>query len=148
MLHDLGSDISSFRTWAWRTDNPVGTGEPRYDDEFIDACMRSAIERELARNGFTQTGGGPADFLVGYRIDIDRTVEAGTNYDPGDVSLIVWDTSDREVAWAATVHGQIVRVRPREERRALIDEGVRLLLLEFRPLGEGESARRARHVGR
>ena len=140
VLHDLGSDIEGFRTWDWTPDNPHGTGGAEgFDDDFIDACMRAAIERELARRGYRRAGGEAPDFLpdflIGYRIDMARVRTGEAEFDPGDVTLIAWDTSDGEVAWAVTVHGEVKRVLPPEERKRRIDEALRVLLDELRPLG-------------
>jgi hypothetical protein len=135
VLHDLGSDIGAFRTWSWHPDTPYGTGHPGYDDDFIDACLREAIERELAQRGYVHAGSDQADFLIGYRIDIDRDQEEEADYDPGDLSLLVVDTRDGELAWLVTGHKQMMRVRPRDERKRRIDDGIRRMFLEFRPLG-------------
>ena len=135
VLHDLGSDIEAFRTWAWHPDNPRGTGDARYDDDFIDACMREAIERELTRQDYVHAGSAQPDFLIGYRIDIERDPDEAADFDPGDVSLLVWDTRDGELAWLVTGHGQLTRVRPPAERKRRIDEAIWRMFREFRPLG-------------
>ncbi len=104
--------------------------------------MREAIERELARNGYEQAGSAQPDFLIGYRIDIDRDREEEADYDPGDVTLLVWDTRDGELAWLVTGHGQMTRVLPPDERKRRIDDGIRRMFQEFRPLGSGTAPTR------
>jgi len=135
VLHDLGPDIASFRTWSWHPDTPHGTGHPNHDDDFIDACMREAIERELAQRGYVLAESDRPDFLIGYRVDLERDQEEEADYDPGDVSILVWDAVDGELAWLVTGHRQMTSVRPPDERRRQIDDGIRRMFREFQPLG-------------
>ena len=135
VMHDLGSDIGAFRTWAWKPGMEHGTGDSRYDNEFIDACMCGAIEAELEQAGYERTAKGSADFLIEYRIDLREDPCEEAHFDPGDLSVFAWDTADDELAWFATLHGQITGVLPPEVRRRRIDDGVRRVLEEFTPLG-------------
>jgi len=79
-----------FRTYAWGPNDISGTGDARLDNnEFLDAAVKSDVERELTARGFVKATGEP-DLLIHWHAnvvqeidvrDLDREYEYCQNYD-------------------------------------------------------------------
>lgn len=74
--YDLLGDFSSLKTYAWQTERQPQTGDIRVDTTLIDARMRSAVDRSLAKKGYRKVEGKLPDFHVAYTYQISRRIES------------------------------------------------------------------------
>jgi len=81
-----GTDFSALRTWDWMPMPTQPSGDRRTDNEVVDQRIRSAVEAELQRKGFSRVTSGDPDFRVGYQITLDDRVDyqtVNTYWGPG-----------------------------------------------------------------
>jgi hypothetical protein len=70
-------DITHYRTWEWAPAEERPTGDPRLDNNpMFAAHLRSAVEHQLARKGYTRTTlAGPPALRARYHVNFGKTVE-------------------------------------------------------------------------
>lgn len=73
---DNTADFSAIRTYAWQHAEQPQTGDPRIDDDLIDARVRSAVETDLRNKGFQMVDVGEADVLVTYFVGFNRRISS------------------------------------------------------------------------
>ena len=74
---ERGTDFTHYRTWEWAPAEERPTGDPRLDNNpMFEEYLRSAVEHQLARKGYTRTtfAGLPA-LRVDYHVNFSKTVE-------------------------------------------------------------------------
>jgi hypothetical protein len=73
--YDPSADFSRLRTYDWLPGPQGSADDPRIDHSLLDGRIRSAVERQLAAQGYEkQTSGGP-DFWIGYRAAVEKKLD-------------------------------------------------------------------------
>lgn len=77
---DPNYDFARLKTYGWAPRET--TGDPRIDDDRLEARVRAGVDDGLTGKGYRLAADGP-DFLVGYRAVLgrQRTVEQGQAYE-------------------------------------------------------------------
>ena len=70
---EQGFDYSSFKTFAWRSNEDNAWGLP--ENEIVDRRIRNAITDRLVTQQFTRVEPDSADFLVSYNVAVEQRVE-------------------------------------------------------------------------
>jgi hypothetical protein len=115
---ERGAEFTHYRTWDWVSDAAEPTGDPRLDSNpFFQDDVRRAVEHELTRKGYVRsTLAGPADLLVHYHANFNKTFEmsggarAGSchgddcqpeayAYEQGTLVIDVVDARTEKVVW-------------------------------------------------
>ncbi len=66
--HDKSVDFSSLKTYRWTPAKKKGKGKPSAQHQFLDAQVRTAVERELAAKGYVKQPEGNPDFFIRYHV--------------------------------------------------------------------------------
>jgi hypothetical protein len=127
---DPSYDFAGLRTFGWMPRE--ATGDPRIDDERLDARVHAGVDEGLAEKGYRLAAEG-GDFLVGYRAVLgrQRTVDPGQAYDgiwtdnnrprpagggpapvdkvetEGTLVLRIFDGKSRRLVWEAAADTEI-----------------------------------------
>jgi hypothetical protein len=71
-----GTELSKYRTYAWRAADTLSTGDPRLDNNwFFDERVRKDVDTQLAVKGFVKVGDGTPDVLVRYHANITQQIQ-------------------------------------------------------------------------
>jgi Domain of unknown function (DUF4136) len=127
---DPDYDFGRLKTYGWMPREE--TGDPRIDEERLDARVRAGVDERLAEKGYRLAAEG-ADFLVGYRAALgrQRTVDPGQAYEgiwteshsprpatagtgpvdkvetEGTIVLRIFDGKSRRLVWEAAADTEI-----------------------------------------
>ena len=69
------ADFSGLQTYAWKPGPQGITDDPRIDNDILERRIRTAIDDQLALQGFTRTSGGVPDFFVGFHAAVSSKLE-------------------------------------------------------------------------
>jgi len=157
---DPGADFSGYRSWYWLPPSP--SGDPRIDNDLVNARIRRAVEQSLAARGYAKTSTGEGDFGIGYhgfiqgKVDV-RTIDRYYGYGPGwgrygayypgpvatetyvdqydEATLIVdiVDNSSRQLVWRGSTSARVRDEESPEKREARTREAVDAILAKFPP---------------
>jgi hypothetical protein len=145
---DKTATFANMKTFAWYDGPPFvyPGGGGMVDGRFIDEHVRRAVERELARKGYTKTDGGSPDFWVTYATSPEgivsqdkwgsynywsNTITVSTVYEKeGTLALDIRDPG-KKLVWRGVKTGTIGR-NP-EQLADKIEESVARLLQNFPP---------------
>jgi hypothetical protein len=76
--YDASADFSSLETYAWQHAAQPETGNPRIDNDLMDARVRRAVDAQMAEKGFELVPAAEADFLVAYFFDYKRRISGNS----------------------------------------------------------------------
>jgi hypothetical protein len=87
--YDRGTDFTRLKTFRWVDTPPVNIGDPRIDDQVLQARVQMAVNRELEAKGLRRIDGPDADVLVNYAANVvekmtGESVNDKYGYGPGD----------------------------------------------------------------
>lgn len=151
--YDSAADFRALRTYAWRPERPLPSGDARFDNSLIDAQVRAAVERVLTAKGYAKEPSARPDFLVGYHAvvksktdvqTIDRTygyrgVGFGDprlhvrTYDEGTLLIDVVDPATMKLLWRGSATGVVREKTAPEKREQRINDAVAEILEKFPP---------------
>jgi hypothetical protein len=150
--YDRSANLRALRTYAWRTDPPLPSGDPRFDNSLVDTRVREAIDRVLAEKGYTKASAAP-DFLVGYHAVVRMKTDVaaidrrygysglgfgGTyldvrTYDEGTLLIDIIDPGAKKLLWRGSATGVVLEKASAEKRHRRINEAVSEILEKFPP---------------
>ena len=85
--YDASADFSSLETYAWQHETQPETGNPRIDNDLMDARVRRAVDAQMAEKGFVRAPKEEADFHVAYFFDYKRRISGNSvSFGMGGVS--------------------------------------------------------------
>jgi hypothetical protein len=145
---DHAASFAAVKTWAWLDEPPFKypQGGGMVDGRFIDEHVRRAVEKDLAKKGYTKAEGGTPDVFVMYHTSQDGILDHDTwgrynwwsapiyvtsNYYKEGTLAIDVRGPDKKLQWRGVISGTIGR-NP-EELADKIDWGVDQLLSKFPP---------------
>ncbi|MEN7973085.1 MAG: DUF4136 domain-containing protein [Verrucomicrobiota bacterium] len=76
--YDTSADFSGLKKFAWQYAEQPETGDPRIDNDLIDARIRRAVDETLEAKGFQSSDAANADFLVVYFVEYKRRLNSGS----------------------------------------------------------------------
>jgi len=151
---DPSESFGSLRTWAWQSQTPAVSGDPRVDDPLVHSRIQTAIESALTQKGLAKSSGKP-DVLVAYHIALQQKLDARTiytgygpyrgwygvggtetvvdTYDLGTLLIDFVSPQSNNVIWRGTGQSRIQELRTPEERQARIQDAVDRILGQFPP---------------
>ena len=150
------TDFSKLHTYAWLSDAPLTTGDPRFDNPLVDQRIRNATAEALVAKGFTPAAKASADFLVAYLItsqqktDVNTVYESYgyglggfggpgyartyvTQYELGTLILDVLDPKTKSLVWRGSGSAVLGESRTPEERDERVRAAVQEILAKFPP---------------
>jgi hypothetical protein len=150
--YDRAADFQALRTYAWRPEPPLPSGDPRFDNSLIDSRVRAAVERVLAAKGYAKASGEP-DFLVGYHAVVRSKTDVaaidrhygyrgvgfgGTyldvrTYEEGTLLIDVIDPPTMKLLWRGSATGVVLEKASPEKREQRINDAVADIFEEFPP---------------
>ncbi len=153
--HDPNADFTALHSFAWMPGPQRDVGDPRVDQERLDALTRQAVEEELRAKGFEEDVSGAPDFLIAYDIgvkDKSSTVRVGASggyrqgwswigrsapvdasYERGTLRLRVLDPKNEHVLWRGSVDAVVDFKASDEKRGKRVRRAVAQLLGTFPP---------------
>lgn len=159
--YDVSTNFSSFKTYAWQTDNQPKTGDIRVDSSLLDDRIRSAINDSFSKKGYQKIVQETPDFYVAYTYQIRSRVESnkvtvgvgigggsggrfggvGVNsggsireYDEGFLAIDLNDVSKKSLLWRGTGTTRVNQRTKPEENVTGINAWVEKILSQFPPL--------------
>ena len=145
---DKAVSFASVKTYAWYDGPPFKypQGGGMVDGRFIDDHVRRAVEKELARKGYSKVDSGTPDVFVTYHTSQDSIVDhdvygaygwwspyihvASNYYKEGTLALDIRDPS-KKLVWRGML-GTFIGRNP-EELNDRIEKSVAKLLEKFPP---------------
>ena len=142
------ADLTRYHTYAWAPAGAFETGDPRLDNNtlFIER-LRSAVERQLARKGWSTAVGGEAELLIHFharvdqRLDLADATAAGVNehsgggsavFDAGTLLLDFVEARSNTLVWRGWAEGSIEGVIDNQAwMNEKIDAAVARILVTF-----------------
>lgn len=80
-----GSDVGSYRTYAWAPSDRLETGDPRLDNNpFFQERVQATVEQQLAARGFERTTAQTPELLVHYHASIEERIDVNRADEPYD----------------------------------------------------------------
>jgi hypothetical protein len=153
--HDPNADFTALRSFAWTPGPQRDLGDPRVDQELLDALAREAVEEELRSKGYEKDVSGAPDFLVAYDIGVQdrsstvrvgpsggyrqgwswigRSAPATSSYEQGTLRLRVIDPGNEQVLWQGSVESVVDFKASDEKRGKRVRRAVSQLLRKFPP---------------
>jgi hypothetical protein len=149
--YDRTADFQALRTYAWRAEPPLPSGDPRIDNAWIDTRVRAAVDRVLAAKGFAPAGSRDPDFLVGYHAVVRSKTSAATinrrygylgvgfayadvnSYEEGTLVIDVVERETMKLLWRGSATGVVLEKPGPEKRERRINEAVGGILEKFPP---------------
>ena len=157
--YDPATDFSGYRSWYWLPPSP--SGDPRVDNDLVDARIRRAVEAALSARGYRKTSKGEGDFAVGYHVLIEGKTDVRTvndyygygpgwgryggrigsgrtetyvdQYEQGTLIIDVIDKGSMKLAWRGSTSARLQETSARQERTERVQEAVDAILAEFPP---------------
>jgi hypothetical protein len=160
---DKTYQFESRRTYAWHPDEPVSVkvlqavGDPEKIKEKFDPMVRPAVERELAKRGFTKVEAAKADFYLCYYLllgpsytaqyhgqfvgaipewglpDFMMSTSSLKVIEQGSIVVDVSSTERKAVIWRGVAATEFNGRLNDAERQARIDKGLADMLKNFPP---------------
>lgn len=148
---------ADYKTYAWL--EPPKGNDPRVHNDLVETAIISAVDTELAARGYTEVTSGPADFLIGYHLDIQGKFNvthvndyygysygywaprygAGYSqtyvdqYDEGTLLLDIVDGKSNKLVWRGTARAELDEYANPRKRRERLDSAVQRLISDFPP---------------
>ena len=120
--YDQTADFGRLQTFAWKHEQQPVSGNPRVDNDLIDARIRTAVNTALVSKGFRPAAPADADFLLAYFMEYKRKLEGSSisfglgggrygsyggvgyssdlsEYDEGVLTIDVLDAATRKTIW-------------------------------------------------
>jgi hypothetical protein len=140
--YDREVDFSKYNSFRW-IPHVKGTEEnPLMNDPLIEGHVKSAVNAELAKKGFTKLEEGHPDFLVAYyftaRNRVDVTHHYGYwyphtsvyKYKEGTLIIDIVDRVDRQLIWRGWATDAL---EDRSRLKDQIDHAIEKLMKQFPP---------------
>jgi hypothetical protein len=152
---ERGIDFAPYQTYEWGPADALPTGDPRLDNNpFFQDHVRGAVEKQLARRGFTLTEAGTGDLLIHYHANISQRIEVNgfengyncisaedcrpnvSEYEAGTLVLDVADARTKKVVWRGWARDSVeAALNNQDIMEEQFNEAVRRMMTEFpRPL--------------
>lgn len=154
--YDPEIDFGSLGSYGWLEAKREKTGDPRIDNDLLDARVRRAVDAALAAKGYRKTEGEPADFEVTYHVGVERQVDVQTyvdsyprgyrwysgptqayttvrEYDVGSLVLDIVSPSEKQLIWRGATQARINDAGTPEQREKRARAAVDAILAKFPP---------------
>ncbi len=151
-----GTDFSKLHSYAWLTEQPLKTGDARFDSPLVDQRIRSATAETLAAKGFVTASQASADFLMAYMITSQQKTDVNTiyegygygyggwggpgyartyvtQYELGTLILDVLDPKTKTLVWRGSGSAVLGEALTPEDRDRRVREAVEEILAKFPP---------------
>jgi hypothetical protein len=117
---ERGADLTRYNTYTWGPADRQTTGDPRLDNnEFFQARMQTAVDRQLNAKGFEKTDAGTSDLLIHYHASVNQEINAnGADrsyvicedcqpyvYDAGTIVVDLVDARTSKLVWRGWAEG-------------------------------------------
>jgi hypothetical protein len=152
--YDPAADFTRLRTYAWQP-HPTGAGgDPRINNDLLDARVRTAVDRVLQARGYQPSGEADPDFRVSYIVTVDTKTDIHTvpvsyygwgwwgfaatetyvdRYEQGTLILDVIDASSNKLIWRGSAAARVVEDSTPAHRTQRVNEAVEKILERFPP---------------
>lgn len=160
--HDANASFNTLKTYAWASGSRLNIADPTPNEPAIERAIVTAVDKELARKGYTQTSADSADFLVGYAGTTNRRIQTHTvdtyygyrddptnpyrrpwgspenqvyasQYDEGTLIIDVSTAKSKHLIWRGHATTALLKDPTPERSRQRINEAVRKILAGFPP---------------
>ncbi len=154
--YDETVDFKALKTFAWKDAEQPQTGNPRIDNDLIDERVRSAVNRELAAEGFRLVEKDAADFQVAYFVEYKQRIGGGTvsvgmgggsygryggvgyntgvsDYEEGHLTIDIIDPSDGKNFWRGVGRRTSYETSNPKKITKIVNEAVSRILKKFPP---------------
>ncbi len=72
--YKMRTDFRKLKTFGWKSEDQIKTGDVRIDSTLINDRIRAATEKELLRKGLVKTTGSTPDFHISYTSTISKKI--------------------------------------------------------------------------
>jgi hypothetical protein len=154
--YDPDADLTQLQTWAWLPVDDAKSGDPRIDNSLVDARVRNAVNTTLTTKGYRKVEVDAADFLVHYRVGLDKKLQVDTyytgygggyrgwyggvgtetrvrEYEEGTLLLDILDPKKQQLVWQGSTSARVSERSTPEDREARISAAVNAILAKFPP---------------
>lgn len=151
--YDPAADFRRLRTYAWQPRAERAAGDPRVDNDLVDARLRGAVDRVLQARGYQARADAPPDFHVAYILTIEAKTDVRSipvsygwgwwgvygaetyvdQYEQGTLLIDVIDSGTNKLIWRGSAQARVVDNETPEERTQRVNEAVEKILERFPP---------------
>ena len=150
---DPSADFTRLRTYAWLPLDQADAADQRVLDRYLDARIRTAVDRELGAKGFRPAPSGEPDFYLNYRLSTEPAdaVKGGRrpfygpgwgawpgaetllreSYDAGTLFLAALEPASRRGIWLGAARARLLPHISLEARAKRVDDAVHAILADF-----------------
>ncbi len=150
---DPSADFTRLRTYAWLPRDQADVTDQRVLDRYIDARIRTAVDRELGGKGFRPASAGEPDFYLNYRLATEPAdaVKGGRrpyygpgwgawpgaetllreSYDAGTLFLGALEPASKRAIWLGSAQARLLPHISLEKRAKRVDDAVHAILADF-----------------
>jgi len=162
---DPAEDFTRLRSYQWLPGPQPKTGDIRLDNPLLDARLRTAVDEQLAIQGYQKLDSGRPDFRVGYHLSTEKKLDVRTvnsyygygwgygygyapmgyadtrvsEYDVGTLILDIVDTEMNRLVWRGTASGRLREKSTPEQNEKDAREVAKAVLEQFPPKVKGGS---------
>jgi len=161
---DKTFDFTELRTYAWHLDGPSpvkilqNTGDdPAQIRANLEPTVLAAVERELAKKGFTKATSGTPDLYLDYYLlvgpgfssqyqgqfvgaipewglpDFAMSATSYKAFEQGSLIIDVMSAKMQQIVWRVVAEAEIDRQRAPDQRAKIISDAVTAMLKKFPP---------------
>src|SRR5262245_16005684 len=154
--YDPNADFSNLRSYAWFDESSGVQGDRPDVTSLLDRRVRSAVDAELQRKGFSLVDKRAASVFVNYRLGVETKLDVNTintghgcgrygrygglgttttvsEYQEGTLLIDLIDPASKQLVWRGTGQARIRQSSSPEERENRINEAVKEILADFPP---------------
>jgi hypothetical protein len=152
--YDRRADFTRLQTYAWLPLSEALPADQRVMDRYIDARIRSAVDKELGAKGYRPADAKDSDFLLNYRVASEpgEAVKGMTrgdvvgwygwpgyetfrteSYDTGTLFVAVVDPPSKHMIWIGSANARLLPHISLERRAKRVDAAIHKILGSFPP---------------
>ncbi|MFQ5995671.1 MAG: DUF4136 domain-containing protein [Acidiferrobacterales bacterium] len=159
--YDPAADFADLTTYDWMPGPQKATGDPRLDNPLLEGRIKTAVDKQLAAQGFVKRSSA-ADFYIGYHLALEKRLAVSTmnsyygyragwgwnygagtgvlgpesytyEYEQGSLILDIVKPDTRKLIWRGSAQAEVNETASSDKKQKQIDEAVRKMLAHFPP---------------
>ncbi|MCF2826664.1 DUF4136 domain-containing protein [Pseudoalteromonas sp. L23] len=155
--YDKSVQFANYKTYAWSPEADLKNNGREYQvNDLMEKRIRSAIQNEMSKQGFTLTDPQSADLLVNYHASVDTKIESDSlhttygarwnywgigwqtqtttrEYEVGTLVLDMIDKASNQLVWRGAKEGRLRSNQSPDQRTESINKTISELLANFPP---------------
>ena len=145
---ERGMDFAQYRSYTWAAQDRFSTGDPRLDNnEFFQARLRAAVDREMSARGFEKASAAGAGLVVHYHASVQQKMDVNaldsqygyceechsSVYDAGTITIDLVDSRTNRLVWRGWSEGTLDGIDQQDVIEARVDAAVASIMQRLPP---------------